>query len=215
MYTPQQFKVEGQDEIHALMRANPFATLVTNGPEGLIGTHLPVVLKVDADAPRGRIEAHVARPNSHWKSFDPAVDALLIFHGREAYIRPGWYPSKAETAKAVPTWNYQAVHAYGRLEVKSDKDWLMRHVSELSDQQEAPFAERWSTAEAPENYMDMMLRGIVGLSLVITRLEGKAKMSQNREPRDRDGVVHGLRARDHGDDTAVADLVAGTQGKGA
>jgi transcriptional regulator len=100
------------------------------------------------------------------------------------------------------------VHAYGRLEVKPEKEWLLRHVSELSDQQEAPFTERWSTSDAPANYIDMMLRGIVGLSLDITRLEGKAKMSQNRELRDREGVVHGLRESADADGAAVADLVA-------
>lgn len=213
MYTPAQFAVEDREEISALMRANPFATLVSHGPEGLIATHLPTVVKLDAAGVPLFIECHLARPNSHWKLFDPAAEALMVFHGREAYIRPGWYPSKAETAKAVPTWNYQAVHVYGRLEVKSDKDWLLRHVSELSDQQEAPFAERWSTTDAPETYMDVMLRGIVGLSLAITRLEGKAKMSQNREPRDREGVVQGLRARAQGDDAAVAGLVAASMDK--
>ncbi|MDX2205202.1 MAG: FMN-binding negative transcriptional regulator [Hyphomicrobiaceae bacterium] len=213
MYTPEQFKVEDVAEMHALMRANPFATLVTHGPEGLIATHLPVVLKADGESPLGRLECHLARPNSHWRLFDPALEALLIFHGREAYIRPGWYPSKAETAKAVPTWNYEAVHAYGRIELQTGKDWLLRHVGELSEQQEAPFTERWSTSDAPESYMDVMLRGIVGLSLSLVRLEGKAKMSQNRELRDRAGVVSGLRARALGDDAAVAELVAASINK--
>lgn len=208
MYTPSQFKIEDQAEIHALMRAYSFATLVTNGPEGLIATHLPVVVKHDATSPTGRIECHLARANSHWKSFDAGADALMIFQGAEAYIRPGWYPTKVETEKAVPTWNYQAVHAYGRLELKPDKAWLLRHVSELSDQQEAPFAQPWATSDAPESYIDVMLRGIVGLSLEITRLEGKAKMSQNREVQDRVGVVAGLRERAGLHDGAVAELVA-------
>lgn len=208
MYTPAQFKIEDQAEIHALMRAHAFAILVTNGPEGLIATHLPVVVKQDAASPLGRIECHLARPNSHWTSFDAAAEALVIFQGAEAYIRPGWYPTKAETEKAVPTWNYQAVHAYGRLELKPDKAWLLQHVAELSDQQEAPFARPWATSDAPESYIDVMLRGIVGLSLEITRLEGKAKMSQNREVRDRGGVVAGLRERAGVHDEAVAELVA-------
>ncbi len=213
MYTPAQFKIEDVAEMHALMRAYPFALLVTQGPEGLVGTHLPVVVKVDASAPLGRIEGHFARPNTHWRAFDPELEGLLVFQGAEAYIRPGWYPSKAETSKAVPTWNYQAVHAYGRLEVKTDKDWLLAHVSALSDQQEKPFSERWSTAEAPENYIDMMLRGIVGMSFTVTRLDGKAKMSQNRELRDREGVVRGLQERAMDKDAQVADLVAAAIGK--
>ena len=170
------------------MRAHPFAILVTHGADGMVATHLPTVLKATGAA-LGRIECHVARPNPQWRTFAPDTDALMIFQGPEAYIRPGWYPSKAEHAKVVPTWNYAAVHAYGRLEVVQDQAWLLAHVSELSRQQEAPYAAPWSTADAPETFIGALARGIVGLKLAITRLEGKAKMSQNREPRDRAGVV--------------------------
>ncbi len=210
MYTPAHFKVEDLAEIHAMMRAHPFALLVTHGAEGTVATHLPTVLKVDGASPMGRIECHLARPNSQWRSFDKDAEALLVFQGPEAYISPGWYPSKAEHGKAVPTWNYQSVHAYGRLEVQSDKAWLLAHVSQLSDQHEALSARPWAVADAPESYIDVMLRGIVGLSLAITRIDGKAKMSQNREVRDRMGVVEGLTARAHGHDAVVAELVATT-----
>jgi transcriptional regulator len=165
------------------------------------------VLKVDAADLLGRIECHVARPNSHWKTFAPDADALMIFQGPEAYIRPGWYPSKAETAKAVPTWNYAVVHAYGRLEVVQDQAWLLEHVAELTRQQETPFEAPWSTSDAPDSYMAVMARGIVGLKLVIARIEAKAKMSQNREARDRAGVVVGLGARGQGEDAETAALV--------
>ena len=207
MYTPKDFKVEDMGEAHALMRAHPFAILVTNGADGLVATHLPTVLKVDAAAPLGRVECHLARPNPQWRSFAPDADALMIFQGPEAYIRPGWYPSKAEHGKVVPTWNYAVVHAYGRLEVVQDQDWLLMHVAELSRQQEAPHEEPWSTSDAPESYLAVMARGIIGLKLTITRLEGKAKMSQNREPRDRAGVVRGLGQRAQGQDAAAAALV--------
>ncbi len=207
MYTPAQFKIEDVGQVHALMRAHPFAVLVTQGADGLTATHLPTVLKVDDASPLGRIECHLARPNAQWKTFAADVDALIIFQGAEAYIRPGWYPSKAEQGKAVPTWNYAAVHAYGLLHVMNDKAWLLAHVSELSDQQEAPYAERWSTADAPESYLDVMSRGIVGLTLEITRLEGKMKMSQNRDQRDRGGVVQGLGDRGALRDAETAALV--------
>jgi len=207
MYTPKNFAVEDVGEVHALMRARPFAILVTHGADGLIATHLPTVLKVDGETPLGCIECHVARPNPHWRSFSPQTDALMIFQGPEAYIRPGWYPSKAEHGKVVPTWNYTVVHAYGRLEVVQDLAWLKAHVSELTQQQEAPFAEPWSTADAPESFLATMLRGIVGLNFTITRVEGKAKMSQNREPRDRSGVVGGLTGRGLGEDGEIAALV--------
>jgi transcriptional regulator len=207
MYTPAQFKVEDAGEAHALMRAHPFAILVTHGSEGLIATHLPTVLKVDAGNPLGRVECHVARPNPQWKSFAPEADALMIFQGPNAYIRPGWYPSKAEHGKVAPTWNYNVVHAYGRLEVVQDKPWLHAHVAELTDQQEAPYPAPWAKSDAPASYNDMLVRGIVGLKLQITRLEGKAKMSQNRERRDRVGVVEGLRGRSEGRDAETAALV--------
>jgi transcriptional regulator len=207
MYTPAQFKVEDVGEAHALMRAHPFAILVTQGADGLVATHLPTVLKVDGANPLGRIECHLARPNPQWKGFAADTDALLIFQGPEAYVRPGWYPSKAEHGKVVPTWNYAVVHAYGRLEVVNEQAWLLAHVDELSRQQEAPYEARWLTSDAPENFLAMMTRGIVGLRLAITRLEGKVKMSQNREARDRAGVVQGLMERAKGQDVATAALV--------
>jgi transcriptional regulator len=207
MYTPPQFKVEDIGEAHALMRARPFAVLVTLGSDGLTATHLPTVLKTDGSGQLGRIECHLARPNPQWKTLSGEVDALVIFQGAEAYVRPGWYASKAEHGKAVPTWNYAVVHAYGRLEVVQDQAWLLAHVSDLSDQQEAPYAARWATSDAPESYMAVMARGIVGLKLEITRLEAKVKMSQNREDRDRAGVVEGLRERALGQDAEAAALV--------
>jgi transcriptional regulator len=207
MYTPKDFKVEDTAQVHALMRAHPFAILVTHGADGLVATHLPTVLKVDDATPLGRIECHVARPNQQWRTFAADADAMMIFQGPEAYIRPGWYPSKAEHDKVVPTWNYAVAHAYGRLEVVQDQAWLLAHVSELTQQQEAPFAARWSTSDAPESYLAVMARGIVGLKFAIARLEGKAKMSQNREPRDRAGVVRGLTDRASGHDGEIAALI--------
>jgi len=212
MYTPAQFKVEDAGEAHALMRAHPFAILVTHSADGLVATHLPTVLKVDAASPLGRIECHLARPNPQWKTLSADLDALLIFQGPEAYIRPGWYPSKAEHGKAVPTWNYAVVHAYGRLRVIQDEAWLRSHVTELTDQQEAPYEARWATSDAPESYLAVMARGIVGLELAITRLEGKLKMSQNRPVADRAGVVQGLAERAHGADAETAELVARLKG---
>jgi transcriptional regulator len=150
----------------------------------------------------------VARPNCQWKTPARDAEALIIFQGPESYVRPAWYPSKAEHAKVVPTWNYVAVHAYGRLEVVHDKAWLLRHVSELSHQQEAPYSVRWSTEDAPQNFLDTLARGIVGFRFGITRLEAKAKMSQNRPAKDRAGVVRGLNERAHGQDGAVAGLVS-------
>jgi transcriptional regulator len=131
----------------------------------------------------------------------------MIFQGPAGYITPNWYPSKAEHAKVVPTWNYAVVHVYGRPEVMQDTNWIRRHVTELTAQQERNEAEPWTLTDAPETFIEMMLRGIIGFRLAITRLEGKWKMSQNRDMKDRDGVVRGLRRRGVGDDHEIADMV--------
>lgn len=206
MHLPELFHVTDRDKLHALMQGRPFATLVSAGPSGLLGTHLPTVLKPD-DGALGSIECHVARANAHWKDFADGVEALMIFHGAEAYVRPSWYPSKAKHGKVVPTWNYATVHAYGRAQTIEDRAWLARHVSELTDQQDRGEHSPWATSDAPPDFIATMLRGIVGIRFEIARLEGKWKMSQNRDTADRAGTVSGLRARSEGDDPEVADLV--------
>src|SRR5262245_26683592 len=130
MYVPDHYRIDDVGEIHALMRARPFAALVSAGASGLVATHLPTVLKDDGR--HGAIEFHLARANPQWKELDGEV--LMIFQGAEGYITPGWYPSKAAHGKVVPTWNYAVVHAYGRAELRQDAGWLRRHVGELSDQ---------------------------------------------------------------------------------
>jgi transcriptional regulator len=206
MYQPDHFLVDEVPQMHALMRARPFAALVSAGSMGLYGTHLPTVLK-DA-GPFGTVECHLARANPHWKELAKGDEALMIFQGPEGYVTPNWYPSKAEQGKVVPTWNYAVVHAYGRPEVMVEKGWLRRHVAELTAQQEASETEPWSLSDAPEAYVETMLRGIVGFRFAVARLEGKWKMSQNRELKDREGVVRGLRKRGKGDDLEMAELVS-------
>ena len=205
MFMPDHFRVEDVAEMHALMRAHPFAALVSMTPSGLYGTHLPTVLKNEGT--NGTIECHLARANPHWKDLAKGEEAMMIFQGAEGYITPNWYATKAATGKAVPTWNYAIVHAYGRPAIMNDKDWLRRHVTELSDQQERSEAHPWKVSDAPESYVDVMLRGIVGFRFEITRLEGKSKMSQNRETQDRLGVIDGLKARASGDDLEIAETV--------
>ena len=206
MYRPDHFVVEDIPQVHALMRARPLAALVSTGPLGLYGTHLPTVLK--DDGPFGTIECHLARANPHWKDLAAGGEALMIFQGPESYVTPNWYPSKALHGKTVPTWNYAVVHAYGRPAVMEDPDWKRRHVSELTAQQERGEAQPWAVTDAPESYVQAMLRGIVGFRFAIERLEGKWKMSQNREMPDRAGVVQGLRQRGEGEDAEVAKLVS-------
>jgi transcriptional regulator len=206
MYQPDHFRVDELPQMHALMRARPLTALVSGGSMGLYATHLPTVLK-DAE-PFGVVECHLARANPHWKELAKGDEALMIFQGPEAYITPNWYASKAAHGKVVPTWNYAVVHAYGRPEVMTGKDWLRRHVGELTAQQEASEAAPWALSDAPEAYVEVMLRGIIGFRFAITRLEGKWKMSQNREITDREGVVRGLGERRDGDDLEIAALVS-------
>ena len=206
MYVPELFRVEDVAQMHALMRARPFAALVSAGSAGLFASHLPTVVKDEGRY--GVIECHLARANPHWRDLAGGAEALMIFQGAEGYITPNWYPSKAEGGKVVPTWNFAAVHAYGRPEVVNDADWLRRHVTELTAQQERDQPRPWAPSDAPMNFIDTMLRGIVGFRFAITRLEGKWKMSQNRTPQDREGVVNGLTLRDRGDDREIAELIA-------
>ena len=131
----------------------------------------------------------------------------MIFQGPDAYVTPNWYPSKAEHGKVVPTWNYAVVHAYGRPDVMEEQAWLRRHVGELSAQQEAGEARPWAVSDAPDRYVEVMLRGIIGFRFAITRLEGKWKMSQNRGTKDREGVGSGLSKRAEGDDLEMAEIV--------
>jgi transcriptional regulator len=205
MYLPAHFAVDDRSRLHALMRARPLAALVSAGPSGLFATHLPTVLK--DDGAHGTIECHLARGNPHWKDLAQVEEALMIFQGPESYVTPNWYPSKAEHGKVVPTWNYAVVHAYGRPQVMEDAAWLRGHVSDLTTQQEAGEAVPWAVSDAPDSYVAAMLRGIVGFRFVIARLEGKWKMSQNRQAQDREGVVSGLGRRGEGDDHEVAGLV--------
>jgi transcriptional regulator len=205
MYRPDHFRVDDLTKMHALMRARPFATLVSGSSAGLEATHLPTVLK--DDGAYGVIECHLARANPHWKTLAEGNEALMIFTGPEGYVTPNWYPSKADHGKVVPTWNYAVVHAYGRPEVVQDGRWLRRHVTELTAQQESDNTRPWAVSDAPESFIDAMLRGIVGFRFAITRLEGKWKMSQNRDMEDREGVARGLAKRTEGDDLEIAELV--------
>ncbi len=185
MYIPDMFREERLDVLHDAVRSIGFATLIT---EGLEANHLPMLLQVGEDG--HVLRGHVARANPVWKKGDGA--ALAIFLGPHAYVSPNWYPSKAETGKAVPTWNYITVHARGPIRWMQDADWLRTHVGALSAAHEAGRDVPWMISDAPVAYIDSMLRGIVGFELVIETLEGKYKLSQTRDPADYAGARDGL-----------------------
>lgn len=203
MYIPRHFDEPSLDVLHALMRAHPLATVVTLAAGGLDANHVPLHLSADP-APFGTLRGHVARANAIWRDRVASVEALAIFHGPEAYVTPSWYPTKAETGRAVPTWNYAVAHAYGTLRVVDDAAWLRAHLEALTARHEAALSAPWRVDDAPADYIDAMIRGVVGIEIVITRLVGKWKMSQNQPLRNRAGVVAGLRARGDAHAAAVA-----------
>ena len=207
MYVPRAFAVDDVPILHQQMLATPLPVLVTHASQGLIASHVPLLLNPD-EGPYGTLYGHLARANPHCKALAEGVENLVIFAGEQAYISPSFYPSKAEHGKAVPTWNYLAVHAYGTAEVFDDAERLLALVSRLSNKHEADRSDPWSVSDAPADYIDSMLKAIVGFRLPITRLDGKRKLSQNRDAADQAGVRKGLLASSNPQDHALAHLMA-------
>jgi transcriptional regulator len=204
MYLPKHFEQTDPAALHGLMVAHPLATLVTIGPDGVTADTLPL----EHDATRGVLRGHVARANPLWKHADGHA-VLAVFNGPQAYVTPSWYPSKAATHKVVPTWNYTVVHAHGTLRAIEDAPWLRALVGGLTDHHERARELPWSVDDAPVDYVQQMLRAIVGIEINLTRLVGKWKISQNRSESDRLGVADGL-AQLPGDEAAeMAALVRG------
>lgn len=154
------------------------------------------------------VVAHVAKANPHWREIEDDTPALLVVTGPDAYISPSWYAAKAEHGKVVPTWNYSAVHLTGAARVHHEPEWLRNAVTDLTRQHEDQRDQPWQVSDAPAAYIEAQLRGIVGVELTVTTVEGKAKLSQNRSIADREGVVEGLRADGRPGDVAVADAMA-------
>lgn len=200
MYIPKHFNQPQTEALHALMRARPLATLVTcnkSDGDGLDANHIPLHLSLDRANPElaGILRGHVARANPLWKASDH-TQVLAIFHGPEAYITPSWYATKKETGKAVPTWNYAVVHAHGTLRVIDDAEWLRAHLETLTASQESAFDQPWQVSDAPPDYIAHMIKAVVGIEIVITRLSGKWKLSQNQPAQNQAGVIAGLQAQD-------------------
>lgn len=218
MYIPKFNEEKRTPVLHQLIRSHPFASLITFGTSGLFASHIPMIFELpkeevqekDQAAPLGVLKGHLSRANAQWKDFSPEVQALAIFSGPEHYITPTWYEEKQATGKVVPTWNYVVVHAYGYLKVMDDADWLRAHVENLTNIHEAASPQPWAVSDAPADYIQSLIRGIVGLELKIERLEGKWKISQNRSEADRRGVVEGLDALDTPGSQSMKQLVLDT-----
>jgi transcriptional regulator len=210
MYTPIHFEEPRVEIMHELMRARPLATLVTMTTNGLNANHIPLQL-LGQPAPFGTLHGHVARANPMWIDFAHDIDVLAIFHGPDSYITPSWYATKQETGKVVPTWNYSVVHAYGRLRIIDDAAWIRAQIEALTNHNEANFSKPWAVSDAPHEFTEKLIDAIVGIEIVITKLSGKWKMSQNQPAQNQASVIKGLSTSGLGHDAkSIAALVAMT-----
>lgn len=201
MYIPPAFQETRLEVLHEVMRAYSFATLVSPGENGLVATHLPLLLDASR-GPQGTLIGHLARANPHWLSWREGQEVLAIFQGPHAYISPSWYT----TPIAVPTWNYVAIHAYGRPTLIEDHAGLYRIVEETVRTYEAQFDYAWSLDSRAE-FAEKLLKNIVGFEIEITRIEGKFKLNQNRSRADQEGVVAGLMQQHDPLGVAVAEMI--------
>jgi len=209
MYLPDHFAENDTATLHDLIAAFPLGTLVTVGSDGLNANHIPFLLAADTGE-HGALLGHVARANRVWQDFSTEHEALVIFQGPSAYVSPNWYPTKAETHRHVPTYNYAVVHAYGQLVIHDDEKWLRGFVGRLTKRMEMSQPRPWKMAHAPQDFLRQMLGEIVGIEIPLSRLVGKWKVSQNRLPIDREGAAEGLRTTGQPEAMAMADLIAGT-----
>ncbi|WP_085703958.1 MULTISPECIES: FMN-binding negative transcriptional regulator [Pseudomonas] len=193
MYNSKPHQEHDLGRLHQHMLDTRLAILVSKGEQGLLATHLPVLVDI-AEGEFGTVYAHLARANPQWHDLKQGGEALLVFPGADAYVSPGYYPSKADNPKVVPTWNYLAVHAYGPAQVIQEAEPLLAIVSRLTEHHEQGRSEPWNVTDAPRDYLDGMLRAIVGIRLPIARLQGARKLSQNRSEQDIAGVREGLSA---------------------
>jgi transcriptional regulator len=209
MYIPPAFRDDDKASLHEMIRTARLANLVTMTPEGLMATPLPLLLD-ETQAEHGTLYGHLARANPQWR-LPVTGEALAIFMGPDAYVTPSWYATKKEHGKVVPTWNYVTLHAYGSVRFFEDPDELLGVVTRLTNSHEGNRPAPWQVSDAPGDYMRSQLKGIVGVELTITRLEGKRKLSQNRSADDQEGVIAGLTGSQHEADKAVAGLMKNTR----
>jgi transcriptional regulator len=194
VYVPSHFEENRTDVLHDLISRNPFGILVTSSADGLDANHLPFGLDKER-GPIGVLYAHVARANPVWQNVTNGDDVLVVFRAGDAYVSPNWYPSKQEFHKQVPTWNYMVAHAHGRIAVHDDERVVRSIVARLTRTHEATQPEPWKMSDSPREFMDAMVKAVVGVEIHITRLIGKSKLSQNKEARDIRGASQALKAK--------------------
>lgn len=204
MYIPSAFRQSDVTALYDEIDQTRLATVVSHGQSGLHASHLPLLL-VREEGPHGTLYGHLARANPHWRDWQNGCEVLAMFNNADAYITPAWYAGKAEHGKVVPTWNYISVHARGQIELFDDPERLLKLVSGLTDKHEAGRTMPWSVADAPGEYIDKMLRAIVGFALPIEHIEGTYKLSQNRDSNDQLNVRSGLQSSVNAADQQLAE----------
>lgn len=202
MYIPAHFAETRFEVLHDLIRRHPLGILVTHGAAGLDANHIPFELAT-APGSLGVLSGHVARANPVWQELADGAEVMVVFRAADAYISPNWYPSKHEQHRQVPTWNYTVAHAHGRVRIVDDARFVRGIVGRLTKAHEASQPVPWKMADSPREFIDGLLQAIVGIEIAITRLEGKAKLSQNKDARDLQGAIDGLKAAGE-DDLAQA-----------
>ena len=196
MYIPDDFAENRLDVLHSLISEYPFGVLFTHGSNGLDANHLPFELQAN-EGELGLLRAHVSRNNSVWQDIKNGDEVLVVFQAGDAYISPNWYPSKHEQHRQVPTWNYRVVHAYGKVSIRDDERYVRGVVARLTRTHEASQPQPWKMSHAPKDYLEPMLKAIVGIEIEITQLQGKSKLGQNKEHRDILGAADGLSKSGH------------------
>ncbi|MBM2713695.1 FMN-binding negative transcriptional regulator [Mesorhizobium caraganae] len=193
MYQPPHFVETRQDVLHGLIRSHPLGLLISNGQDGPIANAIPFLLDAEA-GPNGKLRAHLAKANPQWRLLadNPASPVLVVFQGADAYVTPSWYETKRETGKVVPTWNYAIVQMRGMVRVIDDAQWIAQQISDLTLSQEGERETPWAVTDAPPNFIQSQIKGIIGLEIEIAEISGKWKVSQNRPVADRVGVAEGL-----------------------
>ncbi len=193
MYQPPHHREDRREVQHALIRSHPLGLVISSGEGGLLANPIPFRL-VKTDEGLGTLQAHMAKANPQWRALSAGAEVLIVFQGADHYITPSWYETKRETGKVVPTWNYALVQVRGTVRVIEDSQWIRAQVDRLTDGHESKRMIPWAVGDAPDDFITAQLKGIVGIEVQITRIEGKWKVSQNRNEADRRGVAEGLEA---------------------
>ena len=207
MYIPKFNEEKDVSKLHTHIEWNPRGAWTAIGDDNIVANHIPFLLHRN-EGELGTLVVHVARANNIWQGFSTKKDSLVIFQGEQSYMSPNWYPSKHEDGKGVPTWWYMVAHAHGIPKIIEDPEWLLRHVNELTDTHESRQASPWKVSDAPEDFIDMLVGGIVGIEIEITELRGKWKLDQNRSEADKVGVIAGLRSTDDPQSHGIAEKLA-------